>query len=235
MNNKLKQFYNDSRDSLSDDAHVRIKKDIFSKLDYRLPAVASVSLMDKVSNMLFRSYVIAPLALVLFITGTTITSAHSLPGDKLYSVKRKIENARLLIAPSEDAKLELEANFAQNRLEEAEKMETNDQAEIELEATAPEDTTATKQSPPAENSLNNSDPKSSDESEHALEVLNRVKKNFEEKGKTKQAEQIDNNIKRFEENREKRQDRQENRVRERASSTINSREETSKINQPIND
>lgn len=63
---------------------------------------------------------IAALILVALVIGTTaVASAGSLPGEALYPVKRLTEDVRLWLTPDVTARLELEAEFAQRRRDEA--------------------------------------------------------------------------------------------------------------------
>lgn len=143
MKEELKNFYtdqikrNDQIANLSEGAKLRVKDKIFSNLGTQISAgpVSAWSKLtsNKFSHILFKGYVLAPLLVIIFIAGTTIASANALPGDTLYPVKRQVENARLLIAPTEEAKLDLEVNFAQKRLDEAEKLHSNDDVDINME------------------------------------------------------------------------------------------------------
>lgn len=116
MNDKLKQFYKNNQEQISFSSEVkqRAKDKIFSRLAEPLPE-------KKISFwrvFVFKTYVIVPLILVIFITGTTVTSANAIPGDFLYPVKRKVESTRVLLAPTQDSKLNLQINFAEKRFQE---------------------------------------------------------------------------------------------------------------------
>lgn len=50
--------------------------------------------------------------------GTVLASAHAIPGDPLYSVKRTVERAQLAATPSDVGKAKLLANFADRRVQE---------------------------------------------------------------------------------------------------------------------
>jgi len=60
------------------------------------------------------------------IGGTIAVSANSQPGDTLYSVKRFWENIILALSPLTGSKSDLALHFARVRLEEAERMASND-------------------------------------------------------------------------------------------------------------
>lgn len=75
-----------------------------------------------------RHYGILPLAvsLALVVLGITALNvfSHSLPGDKLYSVKRAVEKAQLASAPTPEVKSKLQITFIEKRTEEIKKLET---------------------------------------------------------------------------------------------------------------
>ncbi len=127
MDNQLKKFYNDRSQrelSLSESSKQRVKENIFANLGTQLEAEEPGSLWNKFRSMFLRGYVLVPLVVLLFIAGTGMASANALPGDPLYSVKRKIEDTRVLMAPTERAKVELQVNFAEKRLDELEKIQS---------------------------------------------------------------------------------------------------------------
>lgn len=130
MNDKLKQFYKNNQEqiSFSSEAKQRAKDKIFSRLAEPLPE-------KKISFwkvFIFKTYVMVPLILVIFITGTTVTSANSVPGDFLYPVKRKVESTRVLLAPTEQSKLNLEINFAEKRSQELDRVKEDDSAKPQV-------------------------------------------------------------------------------------------------------
>ena len=51
-------------------------------------------------------------------TATLTASAHSFPGSPLYELKRSIENTQLAFSPSQSAKVELQNEFSERRLQE---------------------------------------------------------------------------------------------------------------------
>lgn len=130
MNDKLKQFYKNfsgkNQNALSLDAKQRVKNKVLQRLSEvpeELPE--SVSMWSKLRHSMFmKSYVLAPLLLVLFVISATAVSANAVPGDVLYPIKRQVETARILLAPTPEAKLELELNFAEERIHELEKVQT---------------------------------------------------------------------------------------------------------------
>lgn len=80
----------------------------------------SLSAWAHFGKLFSKVYVLAPLAVVLFIIATTAASASALPGDWLYPVKRQVENAQVLLAPTPQVKLHLQVRFTQKRISELE-------------------------------------------------------------------------------------------------------------------
>ncbi len=126
MHRDLKQFYNDhfraTNSQLSQEAQAKVKGKILANLNTTVidePTKSSNNLLITVRRFLFMPYVVVPLMLLLFVGTSTVASAQSQPGDKLYSVKRQVEKLRLLAATNDEARTELELNFAERRLQEA--------------------------------------------------------------------------------------------------------------------
>lgn len=126
MNDKLKQFYKDkyqgNQTVLSEQSKAKIKDKIFANLGTQTTEVTPTSLLSKISSVFLKTYVLVPLVVLLFLSSTAIVSANALPGDILYPVKLQVENAQILLAPTSDAKLDLQVNFAQKRINEAEEI-----------------------------------------------------------------------------------------------------------------
>ena len=77
-------------------------------------------------SFLFTKKFLVPalLALFLLFAGTTVTTAlaeKSLPGERLYSVKRLVERARLSLAQKPRARLKLRGEFLKRRFSELER------------------------------------------------------------------------------------------------------------------
>jgi hypothetical protein len=66
--------------------------------------------------------VLVVLVIVLFggTTATVLASQNSIPGDTLYPIKTTLERTRLSLARSSDARVELQLEFAEQRLGEIE-------------------------------------------------------------------------------------------------------------------
>lgn len=133
MDDKLKQLYRQysesGRSALSPEAKSRVKDKVFQRLSEPATEVQlqPVSFWEKLrGSFIVRSYVIVPLALILIIVSSTAASATSLPGDLLYPLKRQVESARIWLAPTPEAKLDLEVNFAEQRLQELKNLQDDD-------------------------------------------------------------------------------------------------------------
>lgn len=224
MKDKLKQFYKDSQSAdssvvLSDAAKQNVKDKIFSNLGSQaIIEEAPASAWSKLRRTVLRGYILAPLVILLFVTGTTIASADALPGDPLYAVKRQVENARLFIAPTEEAKLDLQVNFAQKRLDEDEKINKPDNNKNELQVNEDANNDSRRINKENEKSDNNDGQdqrhtKSREQADKALEFLNRAKQNWQQKGKEDKAHEIEDKVNKFREGLEKRSDWEQNRVR----------------------
>ncbi len=226
MNNELKNFYRAQSEQeelakLSDSAKLRVKNEIFSKLGQQLvpePVSKSSRVFAKVNKIMFRGYVIAPLIVVLFVTGTTIVSADALPGETLYSVKRQVENARLFIAPTESSKLELQVNFAKKRLDEAERIHASSKKNnIELQVQNENDDSFDEEKKSEDKNEPEKIRKRQDdaqrEANRAFEFLDEAKKDLEQRGKQERVKDIEDRLKRFREDAEDQEDHEQNRVR----------------------
>lgn len=232
MKDHLKQFYKDHASDehfqLSAQAKSRVKEKIFAQLGSQLPAAEPTSLWSTVKNNLLRSYVIVPLAIVLFVAGTTAASADALPGEKLYTVKRQVENLRLWLAPTEQAKLELQIYFAERRLEEAQRIQqtsiistdidTKDVStaieqttKINIEEPITPDTTARTQeisqtlkdrTSQTKSKLDRTTETLRQETDQAFQFLNETQKDLRDKGNTEAATQIEQKIRQFEQHKQ---------------------------------
>lgn len=129
MNSKLKNFYSKHSGQtefvLPEDAKERVKERVFHRLSERPEQDdPQLSVWERIrASILMRSYVLVPLVVVMFIVSAGAVSAGAVPGDILYPIKRQVESARVILAPSADAKLELELQFAEERLLELERIE----------------------------------------------------------------------------------------------------------------
>ncbi|HEX3100087.1 MAG TPA: DUF5667 domain-containing protein [Patescibacteria group bacterium] len=212
MKDELKQFYKNnpapnadqsevqSSLILSEDAKQRVKDNIFSKLGAQVADELAVKPGFSWTKIILRGYIVAPLVFVLLIAGTTVASANSLPGDALYPVKRQVENARLLIAPTEEAKLELQVNFAQKRLEEAEKLSASN---TNLQTDLRTDNDEGKQNDAQGDEQKSDQPgfgrhgNVRQNTKDALKFLNQTQKNWQQKGSQDKARSIENRINQF--------------------------------------
>lgn len=135
MNEKLKQFFNKTSGrenfTLSEASKNKVKDKIFANLGVQTIEDEPVSGWKKLSNMFLKTYVLIPLVAIAFISTTTIASADALPGEPLYSVKLQVENAQILLAPTDETKFDLQVKFAQKRLIEDELLQSTDENQEE--------------------------------------------------------------------------------------------------------
>jgi hypothetical protein len=199
MDNKLKQFYNEHsrrEHGFSDEASKRVKEQIFARLGNAIAEEPVISSWEKFYSLFSKSFVIAPLAFVLFIGGTAIASADALPGDRLYVVKRQLENVRLFVAPTQEAKLQIREDLAQKRIEE---MELNLKAQ---EAVSKDTVDPSEEVKPNNTEAGNQEESKSvkraeqakQEAAKAIQKLNDTKKNWEKRGDQNKAKEIDEKV-----------------------------------------
>ncbi len=122
MNENSKKLFSATRHTLTADRKAALKERVFAAIAQTGPDVAP-SPWVVIMRRMMRGYVLAPLVVILFVAGTAFASADSVPGDLLYPVKRRVEHVRVLAAPTEAAKLELQVDFAAERLKEAQKIQ----------------------------------------------------------------------------------------------------------------
>lgn len=101
---------------LSDETKQRVKTNIMMNLGKVITEPEPTTSIW--SGLLLKSYVLTPIIILLFVSGATLVSANSIPGDILYPVKRKAEDVRIFITPTESRKSELKTEFAKKRLHE---------------------------------------------------------------------------------------------------------------------
>jgi hypothetical protein len=202
MDNQLKKFYKatDSINSqLSNNDKQRIKENIFNNLGTQEITEVPVSFWTKTRNAVLNNYALIPLAVILFITSTTYASANSLPGDNLYPIKRQIEQVRLLITPTKEAKLNLEVNFAEKRLQELEQIKANEKtSEVKSKdekTTSDDKTPETKKA--QEKGPNKKPSKATENATHAREFLEKTRNDLEKQGHKDKAKEIDDHLKSF--------------------------------------
>lgn len=199
--------------ALSSEAKARVKEKVFQRLgEVGVETEPAVSWWAYIrQSVLVKSYVLVPLVLLLFVISTTAVSANALPGDILYPVKRQVENTRVLLAPTQQAKQELELNFAEERLRELEKVQAADSVKVEQPKT-PSNNPGNKKSGTAgdtdskDNSSDkavtggrNSSPTEREirarrQAEGALEFLKQTKEQYREHKDIQRAEDLDKKI-----------------------------------------
>lgn len=213
MRDLLKKFYKDHSPaksiSLSADSKQRIKDKILMNLDLQIErAQAPDQGWTNLKNFFLRSYIAVPLAIILMISGTAVVSANSLPGDALYPVKRSVEDARVLITVSPQAKENLKVEFARERLREIETLRTK---KFGRQLVKSKDDKKLDKDQSKDKSLNESssteasgrlrlklDKKTEDDAKKAVELLNKAKENFKVNNQEDKALEIEHQIRDFE-------------------------------------
>lgn len=190
MNDKLKQFYKDNQEqvSFSSEFKQRAKERIFTRLSDPLPE-EKTSFWMVVHVFTLKTYVVVPLVVLLFVFGTTVVSANSVPGDLLYPVKRKVETARVLFAPTQESKLNLQINFAEKRSRELEKVK-----EIKPVETRDIKNNDQVEKDNSNRRNNNRRVEVRQEAQRALEFLENNRERVKERGDEKKIERVDRTI-----------------------------------------
>jgi hypothetical protein len=76
--------------------------------------------------------IISVVVISMLAGGTAYASQNSLPGDILYPVKIETEDARIWLASSNSAKIELNLQFAQTRVEEMKRLAPGDEEKVRI-------------------------------------------------------------------------------------------------------
>ncbi len=255
MDNNLKNLYSKAVEHnqsllLSDSAKNRVKQKVFGNLNNAdTNSTTTPSLWYRLRHsLLMRSYVLAPLLVLLFVVSTTVASADSVPGDVLYPFKRQVETARIFLAPSNDAKVELELNFAEERIRELEKIR-----EFSPVGASAVSNTESKNSATGQQSLESQDDdlnyikqedsrkqkakiqigdaksiereqKAREQAEHAIEFMEKTRKEYQDKEK-EQAKELEKKIEEYRKKvLEQHKDREEEKYRNEDSHDQDSNE-----------
>lgn len=208
MDKNLKQLYTNSSEqfTLSDEAKQRVKDNVFAQLGSVVDTTEPVSVWLKLRKSFLRSYVLIPLVVVLFVSGTAYASGNALPGDTLYGVKRTVEEAQILIAPTDEAKLELQEYFAQKRLNELDRIENKQSSKNDSDDEDRINEEVEKEFNDDSIRDNNSDDENSErhkkarqEANKALDKLQNTHQVWRERGDENRAEEIQRRLEQFRE------------------------------------
>ncbi len=201
MNEQLKNFYNQTQrtteTSLSEQSKERVKTKIFANLGAQIIEPESDSWTEKFKGMFFRTYVIIPLVCLLFVVGSTSVSAGAIPGDKLYGVKRSVEEMQVLVAPTEEAKLQLQIHFAERRIKEDEKLNEDIKPN-----TQPQSITETPEVK-VEQKIEEPQRKIKSEANEAFNFVKEAEKKYRTKGKEQKAKDLEERFKKYQERYER--------------------------------
>ncbi len=106
-------------------AKLRVKEKLFSEIGTE-EKNGTQPIWDFFRYLNTASLLIAPMVVLFIITVTSKASSLSVPGDFLYPVKRVTENSKILLAPSDKIRVNLQIKFAEERLVEFEKVNLKD-------------------------------------------------------------------------------------------------------------
>ncbi len=203
MNPSSKQLFQTQRARLTPNRKEALKQQLLAAITAP-EASPTVTSWHRMSRVFLHGYIFAPLLIILFSFGAAFASADSTPGDILYPVKRQVENIRVLVSPSEEQKLNLQVNFAQKRLEEAERVRST--APTPTPTALPQATPSS--TPTPSTSEEQTQRKSSSPKEHrelrvekeavaAVQFLERTKSELEKRGKDDKAKEIEKALEDF--------------------------------------
>jgi len=213
LKNLYKQFSGQSSMALSANSKQQVKDRVFQKLTEQPgeETEPAVSLWDRIrQSVLMKSYILVPLVLLLFIASTAVASAQALPGDTLYQVKRQVEHARVFLASTAEAKLELELIFAEERLREFEKIQASGRVLVQEEQVKSNNTQANnpgnnntkdnndkKTGSDNNSSSNNREVRARQQAEGALDFLEKTREQYEDRQDSQRAQDISNKIENY--------------------------------------
>lgn len=185
MKAKLIQFHKQHArlQELSPEAQDRVRQRILSRitLEPREDTKTSGWAYDRHFHVFRFAYIVTAVFVTVIATGATAyVSADALPGDFLYPIKRTVENARFMLATSEDSKIKLQVRFTEKRLHELETIETTTPAQV----TPPKPETKQEEQPKEEPKPK---ARAKQEVNKALEELQKTEHELRESGQTETA------------------------------------------------
>lgn len=121
--NLYKKHSQPNRAQLSLGSKERVKEKIFQRISGAEELKANISFWESLKTFSLMPYAVVIVVLVLTAGGTAYASTNALPGDWLYHVKRVTEQSRILFAPNQQSKIDLEVKFAEERLRELDTIE----------------------------------------------------------------------------------------------------------------
>lgn len=224
MRDSLKQFYNQHSTaravSLSSESKQKVKLGLLANLanpeNNIMPEPKGFPWIN-LKNLFVKSYVVIPLALLLLVGGSTIVSASSLPGDALYPLKRGVETVSVLIAPTEQAKTELKINYAKKRLAELEALNKRNSQQSEsanpnnkgIQTNTTITNTNTVSTPNPTTPKSQIRIKAEEDANSAIDLLKTEQKKFQVNNREREAEDLEDQINKFESENEVEHDSEE--------------------------
>lgn len=144
-------------------------------------------------------YVAATLVGLSLVGGTALAAGNSKPGDILYPIKRIKEKVQLTAAVSPEAKANLRANFAQERLKELQELTAEDLTTVNATSSVSSGHTQT-DTQLRETVRSRAREDAGKEVKNALDELTKVRANLEAKGDLEAAAAVNGNILRLKRN-----------------------------------
>ncbi len=101
----------------------KIKQKVISNLSWTQFREKDVS-NNLVWTFMFTRIAVTAVCILALLSGTAYASFSSLPGDKLYPLKRTVEDTQVKFAPNPETKARLQVKFAEKRFQELELLES---------------------------------------------------------------------------------------------------------------
>ena len=203
MNPRSKQLFQTQRARLAPSRKEALKQQLLATIA-TTEVGASPTPWYRMGRVFLHGYIFAPLLILVFSFGAAFASADSTPGDILYPVKRQVENIRVLVSPTQEQKLNLQVNFAQKRLEEAERVRstvptpTPPEAMQTTPSISPTPSNSDEQEPRREPATKERrELRAEKEATTAAQFLERTKSELEKRGKDDKAKEIEKALEDF--------------------------------------
>lgn len=189
----LKKLFRDFSKNEENSLSLELKSELKNRIFQNLGTQEEVQKPSLFRFSLFVPILVTPiLLLVVILSG--ISSAKAVPGDVLYPLKRTIEQSKLLLIPGVQNKAELQVKFAEERLQELEKL--NEPETEKGSGKMTEDKPKVKTSKQLEK-----EKVAKEELEKTISELSESKEKLKKEGRKKQAENIEKTIEKLEKNR----------------------------------
>lgn len=200
---RFKQYSQLQKSALSLTDRERLKKQILNNL-HRTIMADSPTVSKFAWTFHFTRMSIAAMCMLILLTGTTYASFSALPGDKLYSLKRTVEDAQETLTLKPETKAKLQIKFAEKRFQELEVLEMRNSpipakvSALQDQLPTPSVVTVTQTPTPEDNEAPKETSKESSakkEISKAIKNLEKTKTKLEERGKSREVTDLDKTIK----------------------------------------